>query len=188
MTVKITLVFRDLRFKIQEDNNLSAYQMEPPSPIQALGLNPFPSTFINRTFPWGGFARWLREEPMKIENWQQAASAFMWFNRTTKKIVLFINLLRKGLTQEINRDGGSIWWVPDLRDWFPLNLSETFTKAEMFPSLQIPTNTQRWVNLKPQIMLEKHRRVRCCLARLTIEYYEEVGTQCVHIYLMALHG
>ena len=33
-----------------------AHQMEPPSPTQALGVNPFPSTFINRTVPWGGFA------------------------------------------------------------------------------------------------------------------------------------
>ena len=28
-------------------------------------------------------------------------------------MVLFINLLGKGLTQEINRCGGSIWWAPD---------------------------------------------------------------------------
>ena len=33
------------------------HQMEPASPIQALGVNPFPSRFINRTIPWGGFAR-----------------------------------------------------------------------------------------------------------------------------------
>ena len=30
-----------------------------------------------------------------------------------KQAVLFINLLGKGLTQEINGDGGSIWWAPD---------------------------------------------------------------------------
>ena len=29
--------------------------MEPASPIQALGVNPFPSRFIYRTIPWGGF-------------------------------------------------------------------------------------------------------------------------------------
>ena len=29
-----------------------------------------------------------------------------------KLAVLFINLLGKGLTQEINGDGGSIWWAP----------------------------------------------------------------------------
>ena len=29
-----------------------------------------------------------------------------------KHAVLFINLLGKGLTQEINEDGGSIWWAP----------------------------------------------------------------------------
>ena len=28
-----------------------AHQMEPPSPTQALGVNPFPSRFINRTVP-----------------------------------------------------------------------------------------------------------------------------------------
>ena len=28
-------------------------------------------------------------------------------------MVLFINLLGKGLTQEINGDRGSIWWAPD---------------------------------------------------------------------------
>ena len=28
-----------------------AHQMELPSPIQALGINPFPSRFINRTVP-----------------------------------------------------------------------------------------------------------------------------------------
>ena len=31
-----------------------------------------------------------------------------------KQAVLFIILLGKGLTQEINGDGGSIWWAPDL--------------------------------------------------------------------------
>ena len=30
-----------------------AYLMEPPSPIQALGVNPFPSRFIIRTVPRG---------------------------------------------------------------------------------------------------------------------------------------
>ena len=30
--------------------------MEPPSPIQALGANPFPSRFIIRTVPGGDFA------------------------------------------------------------------------------------------------------------------------------------
>ena len=29
-----------------------------------------------------------------------------------KQVVLFINLLGKGLTQEISGDGGSIWWAP----------------------------------------------------------------------------
>ena len=34
-----------------------AHQMEPPSLIQALGVNPFPSRFIIRTVPRGDFAR-----------------------------------------------------------------------------------------------------------------------------------
>ena len=33
--------------------NAGAHQMEPPSPIQALGVNPFPSRFIIRTVPRG---------------------------------------------------------------------------------------------------------------------------------------
>ena len=51
---------------------------------------------------------------MKIEKWEQAASAFMRSKRITKEMVLFINLLGKGLTQELNRDGGSISWAPDI--------------------------------------------------------------------------
>ena len=35
-----------------------------------------------------------------------------------KKVVLFINLRGKGLTQEINGDRGSIWWAPALNDLF----------------------------------------------------------------------
>ena len=34
-----------------------AHQIEPPSPTQALRVNPFQSRFINRTVPRGGFAR-----------------------------------------------------------------------------------------------------------------------------------
>ena len=41
-----------------------AYQMEPPSPIQALGVNSFPSRFIIRTVPRGDFARRRWEEPI----------------------------------------------------------------------------------------------------------------------------
>lgn len=33
------------------------HQIEPASPKQPLGVNPFPSRFINRTIPWGGFTR-----------------------------------------------------------------------------------------------------------------------------------
>ena len=39
--------------------------MEPPSPIEALGVNPFPSRFLIRTVPsWGDFARRRWEEPI----------------------------------------------------------------------------------------------------------------------------
>ena len=38
--------------------------MEPPSPIKALGANPFPSRFIIRTVPRGDFARRRWEEPI----------------------------------------------------------------------------------------------------------------------------
>ena len=41
-----------------------AHQMEPPSPIHALGVNPFPSRFIIRTLPRGDFARRRWEEPI----------------------------------------------------------------------------------------------------------------------------
>ena len=98
--------FRELGYSALYYSHPGTHQMEPASPLQALGVNPFPSRFINRTISWGGFARWWRKEPMKIEKWQQAASALQ------KEMVLFINLLGKGLTQEINRDGGSIWWAP----------------------------------------------------------------------------
>ena len=42
--------------------------MESPSPIQALGVNPFPNRFIIRTVPRGDFAcrRW--EEPIQRLN------------------------------------------------------------------------------------------------------------------------
>ena len=38
--------------------------MEPPFPIQALGVNPFPSRFIIRTVPRGDFSRLRWEEPI----------------------------------------------------------------------------------------------------------------------------
>ena len=46
-----------------------AHQMEPPSPIQALGVNPFPSRFIIRTVPRGDFARRRWEEPIATTKW-----------------------------------------------------------------------------------------------------------------------
>ena len=47
-----------------------AHQMEPPSPIQALGVNPFPSRFIIRTVPRGDFALRQWEEPITTTKWQ----------------------------------------------------------------------------------------------------------------------
>ena len=46
-----------------------AHQMELPSPIQALGANPFPSRFIIRTVPGGDFARRRWEEPITTTKW-----------------------------------------------------------------------------------------------------------------------
>ena len=46
---------------------------------------------------------------------QQAASALQ------KKMVLFINLLGKGLTQEINGDGGSIYRAPAGEHFMKIN-------------------------------------------------------------------
>ena len=109
-------VFYGLFSRKKGERTIRMCTMEPPSPLQVLGVNPFPSRFINRTFPWRGFARRLRKEPMKIEKLQ-------WYSLTSnsrqqahscdtsakqKEMVLFINLLGKGLTQEINEDGGSV--------------------------------------------------------------------------------
>ena len=46
-----------------------AHQMEPPSPIQALGVNPLPSRFIIRTIPRGDFANRRWEEPITTTKW-----------------------------------------------------------------------------------------------------------------------
>ena len=46
-----------------------AHQMESPSPIQALGVNPFPSTFIIRAVPRGDLARRRWEEPITTTKW-----------------------------------------------------------------------------------------------------------------------
>ena len=47
-----------------------AHQMEPPSPIQALGDNSFPSRFIIGTVRRGDFARRQWEEPITTTKWQ----------------------------------------------------------------------------------------------------------------------
>ena len=53
------------RYNQTPDNIITgAHQMEPPSPIQALGVNPFPSRFIIRTVPRGDLARRRWEEPI----------------------------------------------------------------------------------------------------------------------------
>ena len=53
-----------LETKKTKSFNAGAYQMEPPFPIQTLGVNPFPSRFIIRTVPRGDFARRRWEEPI----------------------------------------------------------------------------------------------------------------------------
>ena len=71
----IYLGYRDIVFNgiklfldIQEYGTIQfttgAHQMEPPSPIQALGVNPFPSRFIIRTVPRGDLARRRWEAPI----------------------------------------------------------------------------------------------------------------------------
>ena len=58
-----------------------------------------------------------------------------------KQAVLFINLLGKGLTQEISGDGGSIWWAPDLRGWNPWVVDVSTVRMEaqccLFPYVTI---------------------------------------------------
>ena len=51
-------------FETAEKGGAGAHQMEPPSPIQALGVNPFPSRFIIRSVPRGDFAHRQWEEPI----------------------------------------------------------------------------------------------------------------------------
>ena len=51
-------------YSVRKSVLTGAYQMEPPSPIQALGVNPFPSRFIIRTVPRGDFTRRQWEEPI----------------------------------------------------------------------------------------------------------------------------
>lgn len=68
---------------------------------------------------------------MKIEQWQycltskgrQQAHSYD-SSALQKKMVLFIDLLRKGLTQEIDEDGGCIWWAPGERQESRRNTSE----------------------------------------------------------------
>ena len=43
-----------------------AHQMEPPLPIQALEVNPFPRRVIIRTVPRGDFVRRQWEEPITM--------------------------------------------------------------------------------------------------------------------------
>ena len=47
-----------------------------------------------------------------------------------KQAVLFVSLLRKGLTQEINGDGGSNWWAPVYRN--RTNVRRLFTLLSEF--------------------------------------------------------
>ena len=86
---------------------IRAHQMEPPSPTQALGVNPFPSRFIERR----RFRVLIKERAN--ENRETTAGgkrihAIQAHYRRKILMVLFITLLGKGLTQEINGDGSSI--------------------------------------------------------------------------------
>ena len=72
--------------------------MEPPSPIQALGVNPFPSRFIIRTVPRGHFARRRWEEPITTTKWHCYCTS--WNSRKSgadrpNKIIIIV------------------WWAPD---------------------------------------------------------------------------
>ena len=86
--------------------------MELPCPMQALGVNLSPSRFIKRMVL---VLIGERENENEIEKavlmfyvncWQQAYSCDS--SALQRKMVLFINLLAKGLPQDINEDGGSI--------------------------------------------------------------------------------
>ena len=63
ITIIINIIIIIIIFIIVQISQLlcslaGTHQMEPASPLQALEVNPFPSRFLNRTIPWGGFARW----------------------------------------------------------------------------------------------------------------------------------
>lgn len=89
--------------------------MEPPSRILAIGVNPFASRLKRkRRFPdRGGFvlieerANGNKEMTVVLSYVKQLAASAL-----QKQVVLLINLLRKGLTQVVNGDGGSIFWAP----------------------------------------------------------------------------
>ena len=61
---KCVCKFADWFSSVFQSLSAGAYQMEPPSPIQALGVNPFPSRFIIRPVPRGDFERQRWEEPI----------------------------------------------------------------------------------------------------------------------------
>ena len=63
-TTKLSILLRFYFHDALEQLKTGAHQMEPPSPIQALGVNPFPSRFIIRTVPRGDLARRRWEEPI----------------------------------------------------------------------------------------------------------------------------
>ena len=75
--------------------------MEPPSPTQALRANPLPSRFVNRTVPSLRRFRALMEERANENREIAAGSRSIHAIRAhyKKKMVLFITLLGKGLTQ-----------------------------------------------------------------------------------------
>ena len=70
-----------------------------------------------------------------------------------KQAALFISLLGKGLTQEINGDGGSIWWAPAIiMDHFGLRQSSN--------KLTITSNARYRKHLKPFANSFEHYKIK----------------------------
>ena len=94
-----------------------AHQMELPSPLISW-VNPFPSRVINRTI---FFVMRLNRmnAPAACCHFSIFIGSFLYQRaKPPQGIVLFINLLGKGLTpRACMGDAGSIWWGPDFDNW-----------------------------------------------------------------------
>jgi len=83
-----------------------AHQMERPS-LLISWVNPFPSRFIKRTI-------FFCNALAACCHFSIFVGSFLYQRaKPPQGIVLFINLLGKGLTPCLG-DAGSIWWVPDV--------------------------------------------------------------------------